>query len=56
MGRAFQPFRHGENASGHRDAVLRVRHHFAEVARAWLGTVALISALVALSVIVHWSV
>ena len=56
MEQAFQSFLDQEDPSGPSRGALRSKlHQFVETTRLWVGTVALVSALVVLSVIVHWS-
>jgi hypothetical protein len=57
MGHAFQSFPHHEDADGPWRGTFRNKYeHFVAFARRWAATVALISALVVLSAIMHWSV
>jgi hypothetical protein len=56
MAQAFQSFPHQVDANGPcRGAFRNKRQEFLDLARRWVGTVALISALVVLSAIMHWS-
>jgi hypothetical protein len=57
MAQAFQSFPHQKAVSGPWHGAFRNRYQqFADFARHWCVTVALISALAVLSAIVHWSV
>jgi hypothetical protein len=57
MAHAFQSFPHQEDANGPwRDAFRNKYQQFVDFARRWAITVALISGLVVLSAIMHWSV
>jgi hypothetical protein len=57
MAHAFQSFPHQEDANGPwRDAFRNKYQQFVDFARRWAVTVALISGLVVLSAIMHWSV
>jgi hypothetical protein len=56
MAQAFRSFPHREDANGLWPGAFRNKcQQFVDFARRWIGTVALISALVVLGAIMHWS-
>ena len=57
MAHTFRSFPHQEGAKGSGHGAVRTRcQQFIDLGRRWTVTVALISALVVLSAVMHWSV
>ena len=57
MAHTFRSFPHREGAKGSGHGAVRTRcQQFIDLGRRWTVTVALISALVVLSAVMHWSV